>query len=71
MYLVGDISVRAWSLDISFAEMSVSGWDVGTLWEAFLLTTIGIPLASILIHLMNGVAFLQDRLARVMLGKLH
>ena len=28
----------------------------------------GIPLAFIALHLMNGAAFIQGRLARVMLG---
>ena len=46
-------------------------WQVDALWEALILTIIGIPLASISLHLMNGVAFLQGRLARLALGKLE
>ena len=46
-------------------------WQVDLLWEAIILTLIGIPFAFISLHLMNGAAFLQGRLARVMLGKLH
>ncbi|MCH8185522.1 MAG: sensor domain-containing protein [Chloroflexi bacterium] len=43
-------------------------WQVDVVWEALLLTLAGIPLAFIALHLMNGAAFLQGRLARVMLG---
>ena len=46
-------------------------WQVDTLWEALILTLIGIPLVFISLYLMNGAAFLSGRLARVMLGKLH
>ena len=46
-------------------------WQVDKVWEALVLTIIGIPLVFISLHLMNGAAFLQGRLARVMLGKLH
>ena len=46
-------------------------WQVDTLWEALILTVIGIPAAFISLHIMNGAAFLSGRLARVMLGKLH
>ena len=46
-------------------------WQVNTLWEALILTLIGIPAAFISLHMMNGAAFLSGRLARVMLGKLH
>ena len=45
-------------------------WQVDELWEALILTIIGIPLAFISLHLMNGAAFLQGRLARLMLGRL-
>ena len=43
-------------------------WRVDTVWEALILTIIGIPLTFISLHLMNGAAFIQGRLARVMLG---
>ena len=46
-------------------------WQVDVLWEALILTIIGIPLVSISLRLMNGVAFLQGRLARLLLGKLE
>ena len=46
-------------------------WQVDALWEALILTLVGIPLAFISLHLMNGEAFLSGRLARVMLGELH
>ncbi len=43
-------------------------WQVDVVWEALILTLAGIPLAFIALHLMNGAAFLQGRLARVMLA---
>ena len=46
-------------------------WQVDALWEALILTLIGIPAAFISLHMMNGAAFLSGRLARVMLGRLH
>ena len=48
-----------------------ASWQVDALWEALILTLIGVPAAFILLHMMNGTAFLSGRLARVMLGKLH
>ena len=46
-------------------------WQIDALWEALILTLIGIPAAFISLHTMNGTAFLSGRLARVMLGELH
>ena len=46
-------------------------WQVDALWEALILTLIGVPAAFISLHIMNGTAFLSGRLARVMLGRLH
>ena len=46
-------------------------WQVDELWEAIILTLIGVPAVFVALHLMNGTAFLSGRLARVMLGKLH
>ncbi len=43
-------------------------WQVDVVWEGLILTVIGIPLAFASLHLMNGAALLQGRLARVMLG---
>jgi len=54
----------------SFVDMAGSVWNIDTLWEAFLLTFIGIPMVFISLHLMNGAAFVSGRFARVMLGKL-
>ena len=71
LYLVGDISIPAWGLDNSFAEMSIGRWDIDALWEALILTLIGIPLVFISLHLLNGAAFLSGRLAQVLLGKSH
>lgn len=52
-------------------DMSWSVWTIDTLWEAFVLTLIGIPMVFISLHLMNGMAVVSGQLARVMLGKLH
>lgn len=46
-------------------------WQIDTLWEALILTLIGVPAAFIYLHIMNEAAFLSGRLARVMLGRLH
>lgn len=46
-------------------------WQVDELWEAIILTLIGIPAVFVALHLMNGTAFLSGKLARVMLGKMH
>ena len=46
-------------------------WQVDALWEALILTLIGIFATFISLLMMNGTAFLSGRLARVMLGKLH
>ena len=46
-------------------------WQVSELWEAIILTIIGIPLVFVSMHLMNLTARASGRLARVMLGKLH
>ena len=44
--------------------------QVDMVWEALILTLIGIPAVFIALHLMNGMAFLSGRLARVMLGQI-
>jgi len=46
-------------------------WQIDALWEALVLTLIGVPAAFISLHVMNGAAYLSGRLARVMLGRLH
>ena len=46
-------------------------WRIDELWEAIILTLIGIPAVFVALHLMNGTAFLSGKLARVMLGKMH
>ena len=48
--------------------IDVGIWQIDVVWEALILTLAGIPLVFIALHLMNGAAFLQGRLARVMLG---
>jgi len=51
--------------------IDIGFWRVDELWEAIILTVIGIPAAFISLNVMNATAFLSGRLARVMLGKLH
>ncbi len=46
-------------------------WQVDELWEALVLSLVGIVAAFVSLHIMNGAAFLSGRLARLMLGKLH
>ncbi len=55
----------------SFVDMGLGFWNIDMLWEAFVLTLIGIPMVFISLHLMNGAAFVSGRLARVMLKKLQ
>ena len=51
----------------SFVDMGWSVWNIDMLWEAFVLTLIGIPMVFISLHLMNGAASVSGRLVRVML----
>ena len=45
-------------------------WRVDMVWEALILTLVGIPLVFISFHLMNATALVSGKLARVMLGRL-
>lgn len=45
-------------------------WRIDELWEALVLMSVGIPLIFISLHVMNAFAFLQGRIAKVMLGRL-
>ena len=46
-------------------------WQIDELWEAVILTIIGVPAVFVSLNLMNVTAFLSGKLARVMLGKMH
>ena len=46
-------------------------WHIDELWEALILTLVGIPAVFISLHLMNAAAFLSGWVARIMLGRLH
>ena len=52
-------------------DTSIGRWDIDTLWEAGLLTLVGIPMIFVSLYVMNLAAFASGRLARVMLGRLH
>lgn len=65
------VSLSLLTAPIYYSYMSLGFWNIDMLWEAFVLTLIGIPMVFISLHLMNGAAFLSGRLARVMLGKLQ
>ena len=82
LYLVTDSALPAWTLDLSSIEgpsgwdlslleelLSFSGTDIDTFWESLVFTLAGVPMALVTLHLLNGAAFLQGRLARVMLGR--
>ena len=62
-----------WTIAYFWADdgIDMGIWQVDALWEALVLTLIGIPAAFISLHIMNGAAYLSGRLARVMLGRLH
>jgi len=52
-----------------YADIDLVIWYVDTLPEAFALTLIGVALLFISMHLMNGIAYVSGRIARVSLGK--
>jgi len=52
------------------ADMNWSVWTIDTLWEAMILSLIGIPMVFITLHAMNLAALASGRVARIMLGKL-
>ncbi len=52
-----------------FADIDLIIWYVDTLPEAFLCALIGVGLLFISLHLMNGIAYVSGRVARVSLGK--
>ena len=45
-------------------------WRIDELWEALVLTAIGVPLTLISLHVLNGAAYLSGKVARVMLARL-
>jgi hypothetical protein len=47
--------------------INLRGWRVDVIWEALALTGIGIPVAILALHIMNGTAALSGRFAKVML----
>ena len=53
-----------------YADIDLLIWYVDTLPEAFALTLIGVAVLFISMHLMNGMAYVSGRIARVSLGKL-
>ena len=52
-----------------YADIDLAIWYVDTLPEAFALTLIGVAVLFISMHLMNGMACVSGRIARVSLGK--
>ena len=52
-----------------YVDINLAIWYVDTLSEAFALTLIGVALSFISLHLMNGMAYVSGRMARVLLGK--
>ena len=52
-----------------YADIDLVVWYVDTLPEAFLCTLIGVALLFISMHLMNGIAYVSGRIARVSLGR--
>lgn len=46
-------------------------WRVDALWEALVLTVVGVPAISVSLHLMNVSAWVSGRIAQVMLAKLR
>lgn len=52
----------------SGADLSWNVWTIDTMWEAWGLSLIGIAMVFISLHVMNLMALMSGRLARVMLG---
>ncbi|MFC2078985.1 sensor domain-containing protein [Candidatus Bipolaricaulota bacterium] len=52
-----------------YADIDLVIWYVDTLPEAFALTLIGVALSFISMRLMNGMAYVSGRMARMLLGK--
>jgi len=55
----------------SFVDMGWGVWNIDMLWEAFVLTIIGIPMVFISLHLLNTTATAFVGMTRAMLSKLH
>ena len=51
-----------------WVDWSIGSWEIDTLGEAFIWPVPGLLAALILIHLMNGMAYVWARFARLMLG---
>ena len=45
-------------------------WQVDELWEALILTAVGIPAFFVALHLVNLTAFVSGRIARLLLGNM-
>ena len=51
-----------------WVDWSIGSWEIDTLGEAFIWPVPGLLAALILMHVMNGMAFVWARFARLMLG---
>ncbi len=70
------VSVTVALLGAPFYYWVGDGIDLGVrqvdeLWEALILTLLGIPAAFITCNEINAAAFLSGKVARIMLGRLH
>jgi hypothetical protein len=52
----------------SSANWQIGSWEIDTLGEASILPIPALLSALVLMHLMNGAAFIWGRFARLMLG---
>ncbi len=50
--------------------IDLGAWQIDELWEALVLTGIGIPLLFVSLHVLNGAAYLSGKVPRVMLARL-
>jgi hypothetical protein len=52
----------------SWVDLDIGSWEIDTLGEAFIWPVPGLLAALILMHVMNGMAYVWARFARLMLG---
>lgn len=62
------VYVPAWNIHATFDGTTAQLWMMDTLGEALVVSLIGILLGLISLHILNGLAWISGKFARVMLG---
>lgn len=63
------VFVAAPILHLTGGDINIGAWQVETLRETFIMTAIGIVALVPAVHLLNGLAWLWGRFARIMLSR--